>query len=317
MRHFSISIILLLFLIACGNKATDLSGNTPIKIDDFKNIFKPITLPTTISDTNFTSFIDTFKIERKALAQFIPDSIIAHIINIKNKRKAIIHPLLKIIKENEYYLLLTIEYQNKHDIVVLVFNKKNKYLDYKMITEFEKYANHSTKFIKTITINREPSFLIDENSLSTQGNVFYEKKGWAFSDGNFRLIYYDSNKQPEKKIIINPIEAAPTKNIYSANYGADAKNFIALRDNGAPNKYQFFIHFENDDNNCSGELKGLLQFKNNTATYSEKGDACIVQFTIIQNEITIKENGNCGNHRGVTCDFNNKFDRIKKSKAKK
>jgi hypothetical protein len=316
MRKWSlIGICLLIF--SCGEKKTDLSGNTPIKINDFNKVFKNTELPVSISDTSLNHELDTLVIQRKALAQFVPDSIIDKFIAPANKNKAIIHPLIRIEQETEYYLLLNIKYPKKHDIVAIVFNKKNKYLDFQSITEFLNENKSSTKYEKKLNINREPSFLVEENVISPEGVSTYEKNAWAYSDGNFRLIYFDSNKTPENKTIINPIDTISSKNIYSGNYGTDAKNFIALRDNGAPNKYQFFIHFEKRNGSCVGELKGVLNFNNNTATYSEKGDACIVHFSITGNNIAIKEDGNCGNHRGMKCYFNDKFDKVRKSKKKK
>jgi hypothetical protein len=312
------SLIGICFLIfSCGEKKTDLSGNTPIKINDFNKVFKNTELPVSISDTSLNHKLDTLVIQRKALAQFVPDSIIDQFISPANKNKAIIHPLIRIEQEAEYYLLLNIKYPKKHDIVAIVFNNKNKYLDFQFITEFLDENKRSAKYEKKLNINKEPSFLVEENIISSEGVSTYEKNAWAYSDGNFRLIYFDSNKSPENKTIINPIDTIQSKNIYSGNYGTDAKNFIALRDNGAPNKYQFFIHFEKRNGSCVGELKGVLNFNNNTATYSEKGDACIVHFSITGNNIAIKEDGNCGNHRGMKCYFNDKFDKVRKSKKKK
>ena len=149
------------------------------------------------------------------------------------------------------------------------------------------------------------------------GNLTYEKKGWAYTDNAFRLIYFDSNKKPENKVVLNPIDTLADHNSFSGNYATNAKNFIALRDNGSPNKYQFFMHFEKKDGDCVGELKGILNFNKNMATYREKGDPCIIHFTIQGNNISIKEDGNCGNHRGITCYFNDNFTRKKKAKKKK
>ena len=66
-----------------------------------------------------------------------------------------------------------------------------------------------------------------------------------------------------------------------------------------------------------GELKGLLTFAKNKATYTEKGDPCIIHFTIQGNVINIKEDGNCGNHRNMTCYFNDSYDKKRKPKKKK
>jgi len=77
------------------------------------------------------------------------------------------------------------------------------------------------------------------------------------------------------------------------------------------------MHFEKRDGACVGELKGILNFNKNIATYIEKGDPCIIHFSIEGNSVRIKEDGNCGNHRGMTCYFNDNYDRKKKSKKKK
>jgi hypothetical protein len=119
----------LCFVIACSEEKTDLSGNTPLKINDFNKVFKTVTLPINISDTNLAKVRDTIKIGAKALAQFVPDSVVEKIIPEKDQ-KAILYPLLKIEKETEYYLMLNVHHPKKEEIVVVVFSKKNAYLDY-------------------------------------------------------------------------------------------------------------------------------------------------------------------------------------------
>lgn len=309
-------IPLCLWFISCGEHKADLSGNTPIKINDFNKAFKVTELPVHISDSNLARFGDTLTIGRKALAQFVPDSILEEIIAVKN-RKAILRPLIRIEKESEYYLLINIQQARSQEIVVLVFSNKNKYLDYKIITAFTDDHKNSKMYGKTLFINREPSFLVEENKMESDNLLGYEKKGWAYTDNAFRLIYFDSNKKLESKVVMNPIDTLADHNSFSGNYATNAKNFIALRDHGSPNKYQFFMHFEKMDGGCVGELKGILDFNKNMATYREKGDPCIIHFTIQGNNISIKEDGNCGNHRGITCYFNDNFTRKKKVKKKK
>lgn len=304
------------WLLSCGEHKADLSGNTPVKINDFNKAFKVAELPVSISDTNLKRFVDTLTIGRKALAQFVPDSIVEEIIAAKNS-KATIRPLIRIEKETEYYLLMNVQQAHKQEIAVVVFSNKNKYLGYKIITEFSDQHKSSRMYGKTLSINREPSFLVEENKMGSDNLLTYEKKGWAYTDNAFRLIYFDSNKKPENKVVINPIDTLADHNSFSGNYATNAKNFIALRDNGSPNKYQFFMHFEKKDGDCVGELKGILNFNKNMATYREKGDPCIIHFTIQGNNISIKEDGNCGNHRGITCYFNDNFTRKKKAKKKK
>ena len=95
---------LVCLMMACSEEKPDLTGNTPIKINDFNKIFKTAVLPLTISDTNVKRITDTLVIGRKALVQFVPDSIVEFMVSKKDK-KAVLHPIFKIEKEQEYYLM--------------------------------------------------------------------------------------------------------------------------------------------------------------------------------------------------------------------
>ena len=315
MRYLRNLLILLAF-IGCAETKTDLSGNTPLKINDFNAAFKNIELPIRINDTNLVAFTDTIKIGRKALAQFLPDSVVDAIAP-KLAKNSSIFTVGKIEKETEYYLLLNNKDTKKQTVSVIAFSKKNVFLGYQILTQFDLTQKGSQFYGKTLLINKEPTFLIEENKLDPEQGLTNEKKGWAYTEQGFRLIYLDANIKPEQKAILNPIDTLPTVNTFSGDYARDKKNFISLRDFGNANKYQFFLHFEKKDGTCVGELKGLLNFNKNQATYSEKGDPCTIQFTITGNVIKIKEDGNCGNHRNMTCYFNDSYDKKRKAKSKK
>lgn len=315
MRHLSY-LLILLALIGCTETKTDLSGNTPLKINDFNKAFKTIELPLRINDTNLATLTDTVEIGKKALSQFLPDSVVDAIVpnEVKN---ATLYPVGKIEKETEYYLLLNHKATNKQVVSVITFSKKNVFLGFKVLTAFDITHKGSQFYGKNLLINKEPTFLVEENKLDPEQGLTNEKKGWAYTEQGFRLIYLDANIKPEQKAILNPIDTLPTLNTFSGDYARDKKNFISLRDFGNPNKYQFFLHFEKKEGTCVGELKGLLNFNKNQATFSEKGDPCTIQFTITGNIIKIKEDGNCGNHRNMTCYFNDSYDKKRKAKAKK
>ncbi len=315
MRYLS-NLLILLALIGCAETKTDLSGNTPLKINDFNAAFKNIELPIRINDTNLVSFTDTIKIGRKALEQFLPDSVVEAIAP-KLLKNTSIFTVGKIEKETEYYLLLNNKDAKKQTVSVIAFSKKNVFLGYQILTQFDLTQKGSQFYGKTLLINKEPTFLIEENKLDPEQGLTNEKKGWAYTEQGFRLIYLDANIKPEQKAILNPIDTLPTLNSLSGDYARDKKNFISLRDFGNANKYQFFLHFEKKEGTCVGELKGLLNFNKNQATYSEKGDPCTILFTITGNVIKIKEDGNCGNHRNMTCYFNDSYDKKRKSKSKK
>jgi hypothetical protein len=315
MRHLS-CLLILLACIGCTETKTDLSGNTPLKINDFNKAFKDIELPLRINDTNLVTHSDTIEIGKKALEQFLPDSVVEAIVP-KSAKNAILYPVGKIEKETEYYLVLNNKEAKKQTVSVITFSKKNVFLGFKVLTSFETTNKGSQFYGKTLLINKEPTFLIEENKLDPEEGLTNEKKGFAYTEQGFRLIYSDASIKPEQKAILNPIDTLPTNNTLSGDYARDKKNFISLRDFGNPNKYQFFMHFEKKEGTCVGELKGILNFNKNQATYTEKGDPCTIQFTITGNIIKIKEDGNCGNHRNMTCYFNDSYDKKRKPKAKK
>ena len=100
--------------------------------------------------------------------------------------------------------------------------------------------------------------------------------------------------------IINPIDTLKATNTFSADYTSGKHNLMSLRDGRGSNSYIFFMHFEKGD--CSGELKGdMVLTDKEHGLYSETGGPCAIDFTFSKNNIEVKEQGNCGNHRGMDC----------------
>jgi len=287
-----------------------------MKINDFYKVFNTLTLPIIISDSTLDKIKEGRVIEREQLSQIINTTALDSIVPDKNKKTSIL-PLFQIAKDGNHYLVLKFKQTLTSKIGILIFGKENKFMDYKSIIEFTN-GKHKTNYQpKTLTINNEPSFLIAETKINSAREPYHEKTAWAYSEGKLRVIFFDSYQKIKDQKIINPIDTLTTNNEFSGNYELNARNFITLRDNGASNKYQFFLHTENDGGVCIGELKGVLNFNKNTAIYSEKGDACHIQFTITKSNISFKEDGNCGNHRGIKCIFDESFSRKKKAKIKK
>ena len=132
------------------------------------------------------------------------------------------------------------------------------------------------------------------------------------------MVINDSNEDPRKSNVINPIDTLPRKNKYSGDYVQDKKNFISLRDSKKPNMYAFFVHFEKNEASCTGELKGEMKMKNTTtAQYTGNGDPCVIDFKFEGNEIVVKEQGSRGNHRGIKCFFDDPFVKKKDPRPKK
>lgn len=301
---------MLILLFACGQKKLDLSGATPLKVKDFLSVFPTINNNFYAADSNFLKLSDSTRIGLKAITQFIPDSVILTFIG-KAKNPSF-YPVGKIIKEKETYLILNIIQKHKKQMSVIVIDSKtNQYLAAKLMIE----EDFQDGYVHTVTINKEPTFLLSRERNGKDNIVQFTRIGWVYTGGaGFMVIINDSNESPSKSTIINPIDTLPRKNRYSADYDEDQRNFISLRDGKNTNSYSFFIHFEKNEGTCIGELKGEFKMKDLvTAQYRFNGDPCIIDFKFEGNQISLKEEGSCGNHRGIKCFFDDQFKRKKGS----
>jgi len=304
-------LLLLVLAASCSDKRPDLSGAVRVKPEDFLAAFKPIVLPMSASDTNLTRFADTTTIGYQALQQFFPDSALQQVIGKDTKQT--IRPVGKIQKGKDAEIYLLLNFTNRKKITrlaVFVVDKKTKFLAAKPLL-----VDHSDDgYLHTLSINREPTFVLGREKANADNSLKYTRSGWVYNDaGLFMVVINDSNEDPKKAVVINPLDTLSRKNKYSGDYVRDKKNFISLRDSKKPGSYLFFVHFEKNDGSCIGELKGEMSVNgNHSAQYTSKGDPCIIDFTFEGSQITMKETGTCGNHRGIRCFFNDSFTRRRK-----
>ena len=308
-RLHCLLIVGVFLIVGCKHKKANLAGNAPVKVNDFIAAFAPLPLPFSIADTNIGSSADTTLIGAKVIEQFIPDSILSQVVNIKTKFT--IHPSGRFEKENENYLLATIAQKKKVQLLVMVFDKKNKFLAAKSLLANDEVDGYS----HSLYINKEPTFLISKERISPQTKQLqFSRSGWVYnSAGLFMVVVNDNNEDPKKTDnILNPLDTLPKKNKLSGEYNRDKKNFITIRDGKDANTYLFFIHFEKKEGSCVGELKGILQMQNpTTGIYNQSGDPCVIDFIFNGNDVTLKEKGSCGNRRGMECFFDDHFTKKK------
>ena len=151
------------------------------------------------------------------------------------------------------------------------------------------------------------------------GNVSEGKDVYVLNEeeGRFILILTDplDEKMPE---MINPIDTLARKNKLSTDYFINKKNIVSIRDGRKPDRLLFFIHFENSNGECSGELKGEAVFKSpKIAEYHANGNLCALRFTFTTSSVTIQEIEACGSYRGVRCVFDGTYPRKKEIKPDK
>jgi hypothetical protein len=302
----------LLFALSCKDKKADLSGETPISAADFEAAFPVFNTSTTITDTGLVRKADTTTIGYKALTQYFPDTALA-LMTGKDKKMAI-HPVGLISKEKEKYFLFNITQHKKTRLVVMVTDKKMAYLASKELLDNQQNDGYN----HFVSINKEPTFTISREKTTGDNVLKFTRTGWAFNTDAFMVVVNDSNEDPVKTAVINPIDTLPRKNKYSGDYVRNDKNYISIRDGKDQNTYLFFIHFEKNNGNCVGELKGDMKMKSaRTAQFLQNGDPCVIDFNFDGNYVSMKEQGSCGNHRGIQCFFDDSFRKKREPKPKK
>jgi len=168
------------------------------------------------------------------------------------------------------------------------------------------------RFVKKLSIVKDREWY-DKYDLK------YNLRIYAYNNaGVFTTVLTETNEERSLNptAVINPLDTFPRKNKYSGDYVKGKNSMLSIRDGRAANEYQFFIHFVNDgEEACGGDLRGELKMNTeNTGIFSQSGDPCVIDFTFSRNEVKVKEQGSCGNYRGITCFFDHTFNRKEEAK---
>lgn len=316
MKRFFYAVLLMVLGAACKSSTADLSGNEAIEAADFFEAFPPMKLPLIIQDSALGNFGDTATISRAVLAQFVPDSAITPLQQQLGKQVTI-RPAGIIHKEERDFLLVKFTSSKKNQLAVFVFDAKHVYqAAFPLLNNLKKDNYHYS-----MSITEEPTFIFRREKPNPGAANLYSRNGYAYSaaTNTFAEVLHDSNEDTARNnMVINPIDTLPATNRFSGDYAADSKNFISVRDGKNALTYTFFIHFEKKNTTCTGELKGLMALTGEkTAVFSESGDPCVINFRFSGNSIIISEEGNCGNHRGITCPFQFTFKKKSPKPASK
>lgn len=308
-KQFCYWAALLLFTACNPNKPT-LNGDTPVTKKEFFAAFTPLTTPTSLVDSSIARRVDTTEIALNILTQFIPDTALNHYGKFSSKKSSI-HGLGSIQRAKEWYILLAFQHKKKYDVGVFLFDEKGKFVTHFPLknTLAEKENYHYS-----IGINKEPTFSLSQEQ-TTGGTYLFTRNSVAYngSTRQFMVVMSESNENKKKQEeIINPLDTLPQLNKWSGDYRENKTNFISIRDGKDANEYSFFLHFEKNEKTCVAEIKGSLKIVSpTTAVYQKTGDACVLNFTLKGNAISIKENGTCGNYRGIKCAFNERYTKVK------
>jgi len=313
-RYLGCLLLLSFFFTDCGNKKKpSLSGTDPVVISDFIESFELVKPPYDVVDTSLNrKEKDSLLIANKIFSQFVPDSVLAKVFG-KNVKPRIYMGKRVTIGDETYLFVKTISPDKKASFV-LCFDKKNIFKAWLPLLVQD--ANPATTQVSGL--DRKLSFYKAISLKKPDGSAAEGREVYNYypDAGQFLLIMTDPLDDRVQEVI-NPIDTLTKKNKFSADYVKDKMNIVSIRDDNKSGRMNFFIHFERNNGECIGELKGVANFtSNNTAVYKQQGDACSVQFNFSSSSVSLKELEPCGAHRGVKCSFEGSFPRKKDVKPK-
>jgi hypothetical protein len=313
-RSLACLLVAFYLLTGCGTKKKpSLSGTDEVAVGDFIESFELIKPPYEVSDTALTKKEkDSLLIANKIFSQFVPDSVLTKVFG-KNAKPKIY--LGKRIDDNDVsYLFAKANANDKKSMLVLCFDKKNNFKAFLPLLVQD--ANTAT--VQVSGLNRKFEFYQSVQMKKTDGSIAEGKDVYIYnSDAEQFLLIAKDALDDRVREVINPIDTLQKKNKFSADYVKDKMNIVSIRDDSKAGRINFFIHFDQNNGDCTGELKGEANFTStNTALYKQPGDACSLQFNFSSTSVSLKEIEACGAHRGVKCSFDGNYSRKKEPKQK-
>ena len=306
-------IVLSLFLAAClscKQKKVSLSGDAPVTLTDLIAAFPEAKLPFLVQDTMMDNkAMDSMPVSAKLIHQYIPDSVFAA--NFPKGVKAKFHALGRVrVPEKETYLFVKATGGGHQTVYLLCFDEKPQFKAAMALLPFSPVSNGFAEG----GMDKRYSIIHNRFRKGADGQYQYHKNVHVYNSGVFNLILTESNETVTPSVLYNPIDTLPRKHKLSADYVKDKANMVSIRDARRANRLSFFIHFENNGGECTGDLKGEADLvKPNLAIYQDMGDHCELEFSFSGNAVSIRELQGCGNHRGIKCFFEGSFPRKKEA----
>lgn len=279
----------------------------------FSGRFAATQPPYQLTDTALLNNKDTASLPASEVAPLVPDTLLQKLFG---KTTGIRYtPLAKMGEKNkETYYLLKAGSGSKKAALLVVFEKAGNYgatLPFLVPDD-----NASTSQVSLIDKSYAITKSVTQRSESEVTGEGKEVLSYDAREKRFGLIMTDLlNDNPA--VLVNPLDTFPKSNRLAGDYYLNKKNLVAVRDGRHPNQILVYIHTENSEGDCKGELKGeFLLTSTTTAVYRQGGDPCILGLSFAGNSVSIHEESGCGNYRGLDCPFGGKFTRKKEEKPK-
>jgi hypothetical protein len=308
------AILSIFLVVSCKQKKNpSMSGEEPVEVGDFIGFFQKMNPPFQVTDSIFQKKDkDSLLISYKVFSQFVPDSVLA---SIFKGTKPKIYPLGKVeVSGAESYLFVKAVSPGKKAIITLAFDKGSNFIAPLLLLR----SDAPKTMQRAAVLDRRYTFTKTQLRKNADGSFSEGKDVYALNADakNFMLIMTDAMDDKITELQ-NPIDTLPKKNKLSADYSNAKMNLVSIRDGRRADRITFFIHFERNGGECSGELKGEAIIKSpNLAEYRVSGDPCVLQFRFTSSAVTLKEVEGCGSRRGLRCSFDGSYARKREVKSK-
>jgi hypothetical protein len=309
MRWVGSILILLVALAACSNgKGEEPEEDTVFTYERFTGRFKTVKVPYSLSDTALLNNKDTTAIRSQAFIAYIPDSIVRKLFRKPSKVKYV--PLATVQAANgEQYFVLKAESGSRKAALLVTFDKERNYgaaLPF-LVPDDDAQTTQVSTLDRSYSIVRNVSSRTEEDVVMEGKDVYVYNKDAK----QFTLIMTDLLDEGDMEVI-NPIDTLARTHTFAADYVQGKRSILSIRDGRTPKEVTFFVHFEKNDGECVGELKGSLFFTSTaTAVYRQGGDACVLEFEFKKSSVVMREVEGCGSHRGLQCLFEGTFTKKK------
>lgn len=314
MKKYLLLILFPALLVSCKSKKVSLAENDE-KVDthDFIAFFQPLKLPWQVTDTLLRrKETDSSLINYTLFTRFVPDTVVTRLFGKEIKPK--LYAIGKVrVPDNETYLFVKASAASRKGLFVICFDRKNKFATSRAVL----YSDNDPEISGQAGMDTKYTLSVGHQRKGSGGQVFYKKDAYVFNGENaFVLILTESNEASNKIVpVYNPIDTFSHKHKYTGDYSQDKRNLISVRDGKDPSRILFFVHFEKDDGQCKGELKGEAKFISPTiARYKANGDPCTVDFSFNAEGVMMKELEGCGNHRDIKCFFEGYYPKHKETR---
>jgi hypothetical protein len=309
MNKYLLLVLLSVLVVSCKSKKVSLAGNDDgeLSVPDFIDYFQPLSLPYAVTDTILRrKDPEAASINYKLFTRLLPDSLLTRYYGATRPRLYAVGKIT--VPKGETYVFVKCVSSGRRMLYIFCFDRKDHYSAARPVL----YSDNSSGIWGSAEMDAKYTLSLTRFRKGSDGQVYHTTDDYAYTDaGGFSLILTESDENRNRALpIYDPIDTLPRKHKFSGDYAQDKRNIIAIRDSRESGRFHFFVHFEKDNGECKGELKGEAKFVSpGVARYRAYSDPCAVEFAFDEGGVSMKELGGCGVHRDIKCFFEGYFQR--------